>query len=430
MLGLIAAGCGGGGDHHSTPKGEVSGVVYDSSSNPIVGARVYIDGGPSTTTNSVGGYVLENVPAYDVPVLASVSKNGAQYVGSNVASVYEGERAESVNIVIFPSTQQATLHGVVYDSHGNRLQGAKVFAQATGDTAPLSSTMAVSDSHGEYYLSVLQGGVTYNVVANGLDYDTSSATVTLNDGDLRSQDFHLNNASNPALTAPQNVAATAYTAPTSATRDAKLANAIEAVKEALNPKRPAPAATTRLTSGGNDIEIDLTWDAVSSSSLLGYGIYRSRGGATPQPVQFLRDPLAQIFEDTDANLVEGNAYNYQVNALSTSYDGGSTGLGPLSAEVTVTPLGDLTLGSVNATTSPTFNWNAAYGASQYAVLVYDNYPTIGETWRNSAITYNAGTSWTWNDAPLTSGRTYYYIVIGKSDAGNYSFSPVGQFTVK
>jgi hypothetical protein len=430
---VFVAGCGGGGDGDgSRSRGEVSGVVYDTDSNPVRNARVYIDGGPETKTNSVGGYVLENVAEADVAVRAEVVKDNVRYFGSNVARTFGGERLKSHNITIFPDSQRATLVGIVRDSRGLFVAGARVFARQADSEGVLSSNYAITDGNGEYRLGNLRGGITYTVVANALGYDTSGRNVTLTNGEQRSFDFTLYGTSDTNLAAPQNLSATAYTAPTEATRSRQLDGAYEAVKRVLDPSRATRkvATATRVTSGGNEIEVDLTWDALPAQSLLGYGIYRGRNGQQPVGIDFLRDPLAEIYSDIDPDLVEGATYDYQIAGLGTDYDDQSgAGIGRLSDVASVQPLGDLTLREPSANRNPTFRWNAASGARDYTVLVYAKYPSINEAYLNAEVTYTTDTSWTWNGSPLQSGRTYYYIVIGRSANGDFSFSPVGSLQV-
>lgn len=84
---------------------------------------------------------------------------------------------------------------------------------------------------------------------------------------------------------------------------------------------------------------------------------------------------------------------------------------------------------VTAAAQPTFNWQPATGAVSYAVFVFNQYPSIGVTdvWDNKA-NQTTGSSLTYSGPALTSGQTYFYIVVGFDAAGDETLSPVEQFT--
>lgn len=61
--------------------------------------------------------------------------------------------------------------------------------------------------------------------------------------------------------------------------------------------------------------------------------------------------------------------------------------------------------------------------------MFSQYPDIGvnDIWDNSASKVS-GTSVQYGGPALTSGQTYYYIVIGFDATGDESLSPVEQFS--
>jgi len=406
--------------------GEVAGVVYDEAANPLRGVLITC-GTRETQSNSAGGYVLEGIPRGEQQVVATFSKDGVSYSGINVAEVFGGERSNSVNLVAIPNRDQAVLTGLVTNGvGGSPLKGAKVFARQSGGEV-LSATFTQTDDFGRYRLEGLRGGMAYEVLANGLGYDSDRKTITPVKGETTTLVFAINRGGTTHLSAPTNLAATAFTAPKEITRGGKLAIAMEAAKQYLDPKRKT-RHKSRLTSGGNEIEVDLTWDKINSDDLLGYGIYRAKGSGSSfgdyQNVGYLNDPLAEIYEDMDPNLAESSKYTYAITALGNDFDGTGRGESDFSNTFWVRPLGDQTLLAPTPTVFPTFRWNETIGADEYAILVYADYPDFDETPLNDAV-WQSGTSWTWNKAALTAGRTYYYIVFARSSDGDFSISPVG-----
>jgi hypothetical protein len=203
----------------------------------------------------------------------------------------------------------------------------------------------------------------------------------------------------------------------------------------MDPKRASRKVSTvkRTTVNGNTIEIDLVWVRQPFKDLLGYGIYRGSSPSNLASVDFLRDPLAEIYADNDDALIEGTNYTYAMTSLNTTY-GGGFGESDLSNTTTVKTLGDLEDRGVSY--GPlTFRWNSAIGAEKYVVYVFDTYPSFYHTtrWTNYSSPV-AGTSLAYGGPTLVSGRTYYYLLLGVADydAGSdtwssNTFSPIGTF---
>lgn len=413
LVGCLAlgalSGCGGSGG--SNAYGEVAGSVFDSEGNPVRDARVYVNGG-ETRTNSFGSYLVDHAAGGDVTVRAEIRQNGARYFGQNVGRVFEGERTKNVNITVYPESQLATLRGATYDRSGTRLSGVRVFARPVG-TGVLSSSQTISDSSGNFKLEGLRGDTDYELLSNAPGYGDDTDTIRLEPGETRDLAITLGNSSNTAFDAPDNVVATAWTSPREVTRDRQQANALEAMKRLLDPKR-AKRGVGRDTVGGNPIEVEVVWDRPAGSSLLGFGIYRGTGGQLGN-VDFVRDPLAEVYVDSSQELNQGRAYDFGVTTLNTRYPDTEESESVLSNVDRVTPLGDLEALTVSGT-KPTFTWRAATGATKYSVFLFTQYPSIGVTpvFDNDASPVT-GTSYAYNGAALTRGRTYYYILLGTND---------------
>jgi len=435
-LGL--AGCGGGDDGGGgffVGTGSVSGVIFDQNGVVVRNAQVfYNDGGQSpqfsTMSNSNGAYVLRHIPALDDVIQCQIVSNGVSYFGQNLARLNSGQRTMTVNIGLYPETQLATLKGTVGDNFGNLLFGAKVYAiPASGPT--LTSAYGITDFSGHYNISGLLAGTAYTIQVNALGYGSAADSETLTAGQAKTINYTLPPAINTTLATPTGVKAIAYTSPGESTTSPRFHNAIQAIKNITHPglrMRPANKKP-QVSNGGSPIEVDVLWNPISNPSLLGFGIYRSAFSQPLASLDFLSDPLASAYEDMDSQMTSGTTYNYAVTTISTSYNG-RTGESAQSSVVSATPLGPLTLGSVTSSTNPTFNWTAATGAANYAVFLFGQYPDIGVTdiFDNFA-TPSPGTSYTYSGAALTSGRTYYFIVVGISSTGDQSVSQVGQFTV-
>lgn len=420
---LLLAGCGGGGDG----VGEVSGITFDVNGNLVRDARIWVAGGGETYSNSNGAYVLTRAPARNLLVRAEVvDAAGNRFEGSNMSRILNGERTKNVNITLVPESQVRRFVGRVSDSRGRRIRGAFVVARPA-DASVLSSRMAITDEEGRYELGGLQQGKVYEVVANALGFgdDTDELRAGV---DAETQNFVLPSPLTGAPPAPAGVFATAYTMPAVLTRSSAYRSAVAAVKQELPRYRGKKwaAASKRTTIGGNDIEIDLVWDRPNSSDVLGYGVYRGRGTARAQ-VDYLRDPLAQIYADLDNAIEEGVSYTYWLTTLGTNYDSFSgAGESDFSNSTAVTPIGDLQLNSPNLITG-TVRWQPCPGATRYTVYVYSVFPRIGET--SIANNFADPVTVTQYTLPssLVSGTRYYYLVMARNaDDSAMSFSQVGE----
>ncbi|AIE85244.1 carboxypeptidase-like regulatory domain-containing protein [Fimbriimonas ginsengisoli] len=434
---LLLGGCGGSGGSGTNGRGEVSGVVFDEGGFVVRDAHVYFDASASdkrnTQSNSGGVYLLTDMPTRTVTIRAERTKDGVRYFGQNVAQINSGERTKDVNIAMFREDQLAAIEGEVRDRQGRLVRGVHLFLRPVANDTLLTSAVGITDGDGHFDIGALRSNLTYRIQANGLGYNSDFDSITLTAGEKRFLNIVLPDAQVTNVPKPAGLTVTAYTTPRDASNrsNVRQQGAMEAMKQILRPQRAK--SVKRLTANGNPIEVDLFWpryeDTNTSTALLGFGVYRGIGNGALQNTDFLRDPQAGYFADLDNSLVELTTYSYAITALDTLFDG-SNGESDFSNVVSVRPLGDLLLGTVNAGPQPTFHWTAAPGATGYFVYIFDEYPTLGVAERFVNGTAIAGTQFTYNGPALGSGRTFYYILVGQnSDGSAITISPVGQFTV-
>lgn len=428
--------CGG----KETGKGNVAGTVTDINGDPVVGARVWITGEGETLTNTNGTFLLTGVSEGFKNVRASARIGNQQWSGVALAQVFADDTTRNTNILLCPENLQGSVEGFVLDPYGARLEGARVFA-----AGPLTSAMAVTDRNGYYRIDGLRGGYDYPMVASAPGFLNDNKTATVVAGQVTAVTFALSVASGARPATPANLEAVVWTQPQGVTRSAspEMANALEAIKRVVDPKRARYRAISRVTPAGSLIEVDLTWDYVDDSTRLGYGIYRGRS-ANPASVPdnaiaFLRDPLADLFADLDLALTPEVTYYYQVVAVGANFDPDTgTGTSSPSNNASATPL--LPMGTFSSpahgatisTPSPTLRWDRLNGASTYQVILFEGFPEINRAplWTSGAVAHPTN-SVVYTGPSLQPGQTYYWVVVAFSADGNArSISPLRKFTYR
>lgn len=426
--------CGG----NEKSRGNVAGIVTDINGDPVVGAQVWIAGEGETLTNTNGTFLLANVSEGFKNVRASARIGDQQWSGVALVQVFADDTTRNANILLCPENQQGSIEGFVFGPDGSRLEGARVFAGG-----PRTSAMAVTDRDGYYRIDGLRGGYDYSVVASAPGFLNDKKMVTVTAGQVSAASFTPAIASDTSPLTPSNLEAVVWTQPQGVTRFASLemANAYEAIKRAVDPKRAQYRAISRVTPIGSLIEVDLTWDFVEDSTRLGYGIYRGRN-ANPASVPdnaiaFLRDPLADLFADLDLNLTPEITYYYQVVAVGANFDP-DTGAGTSSSSnnASATPLLPMSTfsspaqGETVSTPTPTLRWDGLNGASTYRVILYEGFPEINRDplWLSEATANN---SLVYNGPALQPRQTYYWVVVAFSaDEKARSISPLWKFTYR
>ena len=393
----------------------------------------------------------------------------ATWTGSNLVEIFPNEDAPNVQIVLSDPATQGAITGVVRDTNGQTLGGARVHASLTiAGTNPTrfdnpGAYLDITLTNGTYTLPNLPPGTTYILTAS---YPGRS-NITLNNvavtaGGTTTQDLTLNTASGAPSDLPNiaNLEGTAITTPTVLTRAAgglNQSDGLEAVKQWVLAKKRLKShhaadtgrvvtrkIVTRATPSGSNIDVVLLWDYATYSNLYGYLILRSPVTDTNYTnIAVATDPLADRFSDGDPALTPGTLYYYSVERLDTvnyAVNGIEPTPATLPEEISVRPLGPISLTSPgqNAVTSaPNFSWTTTGNATIYQVLLYNQFPAL----QSSTDTVN-GTQPVWQktlngtvgstayDGPaLVSGTTYYWTVLA-SDSTNadISISPLRSFT--
>lgn len=436
LLVLWLSACGG----NEKTRGNVAGTVTDINGDPVVGARVWITGDGATLTNTNGTFLLTNVSEGFKNVRASARIGNQQWSGVALVQVFADDTTRNANILLCLENQQGSIEGFVYAPNGSRLEGARVFAGG-----PLTSAMAVTDKNGYYRIDGLRGGYDYPIAASAPGFLNDKKTVTVVAGQVSAASFALAVASGTSPLTPNNLEAVVWTQPRGVTRSTspEMANAYEAIKRAVDPKRAQHRAISRVTPIGSLIEVDLTWDFVEDSTRLGYGIYRGRNAnpasVADNAIAFLRDPLADLFADLDLNLTPEITYHYQVVAVGANFDP-DTGAGTSrpsnnASAKPLSPMSTFSSPAQGATVSdppPTLRWERLNGAARYMVILFEGFPEINRDplWRNDTIAH-PNNSVVYSGPSLQRGQTYYWVVVAFSADGKArSISPLWKFTYR
>ena len=428
LLMVAILGCGGVG----AGVGSVAGLILDVNGDPVRGARVFVDDGTlrETNSNSSGSYLITGVSATDILVKAEFDNGSTFFQGQNLARVFDKEQVNSHNIVLIPSNQIASIQGRVQSSGGLPIQGARISAKPT-DGSQLMSVQALADDNGNYVLGGLMGGKTYQIQASFRGYHSADATRTPSAGNPTTLNYSLGPNGDPLHPAPTNLGVVAWTSPLETTRDAEKQHAMDSIKKFIDPRFRRQDPKGRSTSQGSPVEIQLYWDRYDSLEILGYAIWRQRSNDQYEAADFLRDPLAESYLDSDLNLRDGIKYSYVIDAANTNYPDTNNSLSDDSNVASVTPLGDMNISNpTKAGGNVTFHWSAVPNAANYTIYVFNSYPGIMvSSYANNFNNPATGTQWTYNLAPLNSGQLYYYLIMGSnSDDSARTLSVIGSFT--
>ena len=176
----------------------------------------------------------------------------------------------------------------------------------------------------------------------------------------------------------------------------------------------APAAPT-LTAASGDAKVVLTWTgATDTSGIKAYQVWRGVGALTPT---LYKSTAASARTFTDAAVVNGTQYRYQVKALDTVAN-----LSAASNTVTVTPVDNLPPVVATPTVTVgdqrlTLKWAAAKDTT--GVATYTIYRAVGTAPFGEPIVLG-GATLTWADVGLTNYTSYRYAMTATDVLGQTS----------
>lgn len=483
---MIAAfalqGCGAGGGVST-----ISGTVADINRNTITGALVHV-GVHQTESLASGVYRMDGVPSGWQNVRAEAEIAGETWVGTQAAEILKNEPTMNVNIVLAPAGQTTTISGLVRNDTGNRVSGARVLlttrtlypSDSTGVyDGPYSSIVAVTDANGGYVMEDVPVGIDATIAASKVGFrndeveiTTTSSTMNVNFDLVRSN--LSGSPEEPLLDAIES-----YTLPDSLVRSSDR-DAYKAIKAFTSPNyRKAIARKktllTRAAPAGSLIEVDMYWNAIDlndSRDVAGYGIYRWSPSAAPSSIDFVRDPYANFYGDTDVQLTPYAEYLYAISTVDVEFLDINNNPDPnaestLSNSLSIRPIGQVRsaypIQAADIYGDPTFSWSLLSDSDSYTVYLYSDFPTLPldpaydygsdpvtgvgnlpiwpRTSNPDESTVDGGVNFIPYSGPsLTTGHTYYWVVLaarvyethgnGSPKRAAYSYSQIRNFTAR
>jgi hypothetical protein len=92
--------------------GSIAGTVTDIEGDPVVGARVWVDGVGETLTNTNGTYLLTDVPEGFKNVRAATRIGNQDWTGIALAQVFADDITRNANILLCPTNLQGSIEGL------------------------------------------------------------------------------------------------------------------------------------------------------------------------------------------------------------------------------------------------------------------------------------------------------------------------------
>ncbi|SFE27343.1 Carboxypeptidase regulatory-like domain-containing protein [Paenibacillus catalpae] len=159
--------------------GSLTGVVTDTSGNPIAGAiislNVNVAGGGLLLTRFVsqtdGRYIVENL----LPLQYLVTASAVPYQSTFQSVAVLADTQSTLDFVLNPNP--GTISGTIVDTNGVPVAGAGVVIKMqSGNGVSIASIF--SDTNGHFQVSSLAPSI-YTVLASATDFQTASATISV-----------------------------------------------------------------------------------------------------------------------------------------------------------------------------------------------------------------------------------------------------------
>ena len=166
----------------------------------------------------------------------------------------------------------------------------------------------------------------------------------------------------------------------------------------------APAAPT-LSATAGDGQTTLTWTA--STGAVSYNVKRLNDNA-------VTNGTSTTF--TDTNLTNGTTYNYVVSAVNSG--GESAASNQVSATPLTAPAAPTDLSATAGDAQVNLSWTAVSGATSYNL----QRGTASGVYTTTIAVPSGTPTLTYNDANLSNGTTYYYVVSAVNSAGSSGVS--------
>jgi fibronectin type 3 domain-containing protein len=172
----------------------------------------------------------------------------------------------------------------------------------------------------------------------------------------------------------------------------------------------APGAPTSLMATGGILQITLGWTAPTSGANT-YNIYRGSSSGQEGGTPIATGVTTPTYVDTDAGLIPGDPYYYEVMAVLNGVEGAVSGessatvLNPIPAAPTIT-------GAASASGQITLSWTTVGYATSYNVYRGTASGAEGTTPIAASLS-----SPTYTDTGRTNGTPYYYTVTAVGPGG-------------
>jgi fibronectin type 3 domain-containing protein len=177
-----------------------------------------------------------------------------------------------------------------------------------------------------------------------------------------------------------------------------------------------PAAPTGLSATPGNALISLNWNDNNESDLAGYNVYRSTTSGGPYTM--LNEWLLSNSDYIDSTTLGGVTYYYVVTAMDLfSNESGNSNQASAIPTDTIPPLAPTGLTAQEGNKYVSLNWNDNSEVDINGYNVYRSTTSGGPYTRQNGTLLSSSD---FNDANVTNGTTYYYVVTAVDTSSNES----------